>query len=276
MAAAVDTTLTRTIIAMAIPNEVGGVRIAAAHFLARTSICLLALGAVAWGASVLPLFWQQATLDRVAGELLQGRAFKMQTFLDQARQVETAEQSSFCNPTALHDAVVLRLAIFSKAIAATTQPLIDSTYTQLHDATTTALSCAPADSFAWLTLFWLSVRKNGFSLENAKYLRLSHALGPNEGWIALWRVRLTLSLFSQLPGDLSDQAIGDFIKLVDAFIPETAAIFANAAPAAQSRIIDQLKTVKLIPRQVFARSLYDGGWDVKDLDVEMPGNRPWR
>ena len=51
--------------------------------------------------------------------------------------------------------------------------------------------------------------------ENANYLRLSYALGPNESWIALWRNRLAFSLFERLPTDLSDDALDEFIKLVD-------------------------------------------------------------
>ena len=109
MVTAVATTITGTITAMAIPNKVGGVRIAAIYFLARTFICLLGIGAVAWGGFVLPLFRQQAPLNRVAAELLQGRAFKIQALLDQARQVVATEPSSFCNPTELHNLVVLRL-----------------------------------------------------------------------------------------------------------------------------------------------------------------------
>ena len=42
-----------TIIAMAIPTEVGSVRIGAAYFLTRTFICLLGLGAVVWSGFAL-------------------------------------------------------------------------------------------------------------------------------------------------------------------------------------------------------------------------------
>ena len=153
---------------MAIPSEVGGVRIAATHFLARTFICLLGLGAVAWGGFALPLFWQQASVNRVASELLQGHAFKMQWLLDEARQVEAAEPSSFCNPTALHNLVVLRLAILNEAIAAPTirssiRPMIR--YMMRREGHS---SCAPADPFVWLTLFWLDAGKRGFDVRQCE------------------------------------------------------------------------------------------------------------
>ena len=256
MVTAVATTITGTITAMAIPNKVGGVRIAAIYFLARTFICLLGIGAVAWGGFVLPLFRQQAPLNRVASELLQGRTFKIQTLLEEARQVVAAEPSSFCNPTELHNLVILRLAIPDEAIAATDQTPVDSAYMPFYNLARRALACSPADPFVWLTLFWLDAGKSGFTPKNANYLRLSYALGPNEGWIALWRVRLALALFERLPTDLSDDAIDDFIKLVDteACIRETAAIFASTTPAVQSRIIEHLKTAKALRSPEFCEN----------------------
>jgi hypothetical protein len=129
----------------------------------------------------------------------------------------------------------------------------------------------------WLTLFWLDATKNGVTPENANYLRSSYAEGPNEGWIALWRVRLAFALFERLPSDLSRDTLSDFIKLVDtsALYSETAAIFASAAPGVQSEIIQHLKTAKATSRQVFARVLYDQGMDVKIPDTVIPGLRAW-
>jgi len=264
---------------MAIPTEVRSVRIAAAYFLMRTFICLLGLGAVIWGGFALPLFWQQAPVNGVASAILRGHTFKMQWLSGATRQAEAAEQSAFCNPTALHNAVVLRLDALDKAIAATNQTLVDSAYSPLFDAIRKALSCAPADSFVWLALFWLDAGKHGFDSDNANYLRLSYALGPNESWIALWRSRLAFALFERLPTDLADDAIDEFVKLVDteALYPETAAIFVSAGSTAQSRIIAHLKTVRDIPRQIFARTLQDKGMSVDVPDVYRPGSeRPWK
>lgn len=247
------------------------------YFVARTLISLAGLGAVLWGGFFLPYFRQQAPLSLIAAEVLQGHIFKRQTLIEKARQIEASEQSWFCNSTELHAAVVLQLAILDDAIKAADQTLIDSAYTPLYDATRRALSCAPADSFAWLTLFWLDATKHGFEPNNANYLRLSYALGPNEGWIALWRNRLAMVLGARLPTDLSDDAIDEFIKLVNTgrLYKETAAIFAGTAPDGQSRIVEHLKNANAIPRQIFARVLYDEGLDIKIPDTTIPGLRPW-
>jgi hypothetical protein len=262
---------------MAIPNEVRDFRMASAYFFVRTFVCLLGLGAVAWGAFLLPLFWEQAPLNRVASELLQGHIFKRQALLEEAGEVDAAEKSSFCDPTELHNAVVVRLAILNEAIAAKDHQLIETVYGPLYDSTRKTLACVPSDPFAWLTLFWLEIAKHGFQPDNAVYLRLSYALGPNEGWIALWRNQLTIALFQRLPADLANDAIEEFVKLVDTggLYSQTGAIFASAAPTVQSRIVGGLKSAKPIPRQIFARALYDRGLNVDIPGVESPAP-PWQ
>jgi hypothetical protein len=263
---------------MATRNEIGGLPVRAVKYLTRTVICLFGLAAIVWGALTFPLFWQQAVPKSVVAKLLQGQTFKTQRLLAEAEQAEAAQGRSFCNPAALHNIVVLRLAIFDGAVAATNHALADSSYDPLYGAARRALSCAPADPFVWLTLFWLDVSKHGLGPDNLNYLRLSYTSGPNEGWVALWRNRLALELFDRLPNDLSDETVEEFVKLVDTgeVYPQTEAIFANAGPAVQSRIVEHLRTAKAIPRQIFAMGLYNRGVDVNIPDVERPGARPWR
>jgi hypothetical protein len=256
---------------MPTPNDVNGVRKGPASSLVRFVICLVGLAAVVWGAFALPTFWQEASPTAVASKLREGRTFKMQSLVSEARQAEAADRESFCNPTALRDLVILRLAIFNETRVTSNQALADSSYDTLHNATRKALSCAPAESFAWLTLFWLEAGKHGFKRENANYLRLSYALSPNESWIALWRTRLAFALFEQLPADLSDDAIDGFIKLLDTgrLTWQAAEIFERAPPVAQNRIIESLKTALPISRRGFAEALRNKG-----LDVVIPGETP--
>jgi hypothetical protein len=130
----------------------------------------------------------------------------------------------------------------------------------------------------WLTLFWLEVGKHGYDPAYENYLRLSYALGPNEGWIALWRSRISFAVFERLPDDLASHAINEFTTLVETgrLYPETLAIFSNATPATQNRIVERLKTAKAIPRQVFGRMLYDQGLNIAIPGVDATPTRPWR
>ena len=262
---------------MATRNEIRGARTSAIEVLARIFFILVGLGAIGWGGFFLPIFWRQSPTHHVAMAYMQGRGFSGQVLLKEAQQVTAVIDSPFCDPTALHDAVMLRLAILDNAIAAANQTLVASGRDALYDTTRKALSCAPADAFAWLTLFWLDASRKGVTPDDANYLRLSYTGGPNEAWIGLWRNRLAIALFAQLPPDLSDDAIDEFIKLLDTgrLYQQTVAIFASAVPAAQNRIVDHLETANATARGIFVRELYDRGLDMKIPDVEIPGLRPW-
>jgi hypothetical protein len=249
-----------------------------ASFLARSFICFFGLAAVAWGGVLLPSFWLQAPLNRLVAKVQQGETFESQVLLSKAQQQDEASaRLSICNATASHNAVVLRLAILDQAIAGSNEPLIDLASNSTYDAALQALSCVPADSFVWLALFWLDAGKHGFGSPSAAYLRLSYALGPNEGWIALWRNGLAMALFMKLPADLADDALSEFVKLVDTGLlyQQTAAIFANADRAVQDRIVEHLNGAKIISRRAFAKAVYDRGVDVNIPGVEMPGAHAW-
>ena len=266
-----------TISDMAIPRDVDGGRGRAGHYLTRIVICILGLAGVAWGGFTLPLFWHQAAPKSVASKLIQGQPFKRQWLLDEARQAESAEQYPFCDPSALHNLVVLRLAILNDSIAANDQALVASSYQPLYDAARRALSCSPSDPFVWLTLFWLDVRKHGLTTSSVNYLRLSYRLGPNESWIALWRNKLALALFDRLPADLAKQAIDEFVGLLNTrqLTRELAGVFEGAPTAAQKRIVAQLDTADDRSRRWFAKALYDKGLDVAIPGIESPAARPW-
>jgi hypothetical protein len=255
-----------------------GVRMRATYNLTRVVICLLGIAAIAWGVFELPLFWQEATPRLVASKLLQGETFKTQLLLSQAQLAEDADRQPFCDPSRLRSLVALRLFILNESIAAANQTLIASSYEPVYNAARKALTCAPTDSFLWLTLFWLDGIKHGLEQSNANYLRLSYALGPNEAWIALWRIRLAFRLFEKLPPDLSADAIDDFIMLVKTgqLYWQTAGMFKDASPVIQNRIVEQLKTSNVTFRRAFARTLHDRGTDVIIPGVETPDVRPWR
>ncbi len=246
---------------------------------ARIFVSVLGLGAIAWGALFLPYFWHQAALNRVTEEVVQGHTFALRTLLDEAREAGSpAQNASFCDPVRLHDAVILRLAALEQAVAVSDQTYLGSAYEPLSGATRAALGCSPTDGFAWLTLFWLEVRKHGYQSNYGNYLRLSYALAPYEGWIALWRSKLAITVLDRLPDDLSAQALDEFTELVETerLYPQSMAIFASAPPGTQARLAERLKTAKPVPRQVFARMLYDSGTDVTIPGVDATPSRPWR
>lgn len=247
------------------------------QFVLACGLRILGIAAIVWGGVILPSVWQQGSLGRVATEILDGQVFSPRGLLAQDSYVKAVERSPMCNPIEMHDAVILRLALLEDVIREGSQTQVGSSYGALREATVSALACAPSDAFAWLTLFRLDVGRRGLSADNKQYLRLSYALAPNEGWIALWRNKLAFSIFEQLPPDLSDDALDEFVKLVDTgrLYSEMAAIFAKAGLSAKSHIVKHLAKASAIPRALFARKLYDMGLDVEIPNTAIPGLRSW-
>ena len=131
---------------MAIRNEPDTDRMIAAHVWVRAFFFMLGLAAVAW-AHPSPAVLVRRTADRTAAEILQGHTFKAKSsLLAEERLAEEVQQTSVCNPTDLHNAVILRLGVLNEAIAAADQSLIESYSGNLYDAVQKALFCGPANS----------------------------------------------------------------------------------------------------------------------------------
>jgi hypothetical protein len=244
---------------------------------ARIFVWCLGLIAVFWGVTLLPVFWREAPLTALSSELLRGHAFSEQVLLDNARALPPAENSRSCIPADLLDAMMLRLAILDEAIRSKDTKRIAAAYLPAYEATRSALLCAPSDSYSWLNLFWLDATVVNIQPKNANYLRLSYALGPNEGWICLRRNRLAVTAFGHLPADLQNDAIDEFVRLVDTgwAYSDVDDIFEKAPPEFQKRVAIALKSAKPYPRSVFVRTLRDRGVDIKIPGVDTP-DHPWQ
>lgn len=261
---------------MATLSDARSLRSSAPYWVGRAFVILLGLASIAWGGFLLPIFWQQSTLHDMANEYVQGHTFAIQSLLQEAELIGPLESSSYCNPTALHDIVMLRLAILEEAVAQDNLTLVDSAAVPLEEASWASLSCAPADPFVWLVLFWVDARKQGAQSNTVAFLRLSYASGPNEGWIDLWRNQLVMKLFEHLPDDLKNDALDEFMKLVNTgrLYEQTAAIFAAATPSTQSQIAARVRASNDITRRVFATVLYDKGVDVGVISSIAPTWQP--
>jgi hypothetical protein len=250
-------------------------KITSLNYSARIFVFLFGLGAVAWGGFVLPIFKQQMPLHRVANELLKGRNFDLRKLITERQRV-LAARSKICNPTALRDAVVVGRTIVVGSIPIG-QIATDSEAGLLEGSVRSAVACAPTDAFAWLALFWLDTAAHGVTPQNTRYLEMSYNAGPNEGWIAYWRVQVALTYFEHLPPDLSDKVAADFVKLLDTQVlyNEAAGILAQLPDATKSRLADAVKNAKPDSRQTFARVLSDTGVNVAIPNTQLPTVPLW-
>lgn len=248
----------------------------AQQLLLRTiTVALGGLGII-WAILLLPRFWQAASLDHVAAEIVQGNVFTEKAMVQAALRARPELSLPLCNPNELHNAVVLHLAMLNDDLAKKNQSRVEESYARLNELGRNALACEPSDGFTWLTLFWLDALKRGLRSENLAYLRMSYEVSPNEGWIAIWRNRLAVIVLDRLPPRLANNAVDDFVKLVDSGLyDEMASTFESAPPGVQKRIAQQLRTASPHSRQIFATVLYNRGLDVTIPDTTVPGLRSW-
>jgi hypothetical protein len=261
------------------PKVSGAVPRLPAEVVVKITMSLVGVFAVAWGGWALPVFKAQASPQFVAAKILQGDSYKMRGLLLAEQQAETvAARYPFCNPTALHSLTAIRLGIFNNNIGASDRTLFESSYDVLRAATQQTLNCSPADSFVWLTLFWIDADRHGLTAMNEKYLRMSYASAPNEGWIALWRSHLSFALFDRLPTDLAEESIDDFLKLVQTRQVhwEMANMFENTSDKWQRRIAERLQTIDVVSRDQFVNVLRSKGLTIAIPDVVTSEPRPSR
>ena len=250
-----------------------------AEVIVKITLSLVGVFAVAWGGWALPVFKAQTSPQFVAAKLLQGDSYKMPRLLVTEQQAEAvAARYRLCNPAALHSLTAIRLGIFNINIGASDRTLFESSYDVLRAAAQQTLNCSPADLFVWLTLFWIDAARHGVNANNEKYLRMSYITGPNEAWIALWRSHLLFAAFDGLPPDLADDAVNDFINLVNTYrvIWQMAAVFEKTSQNGQQHIVASLPAANAVPREALIKMLRDNG-----LDLSIPGEapnepRPWR
>jgi hypothetical protein len=234
------------------------------------------LAAVAWGGAVLPVFWRQSALDALALGIVDRNAYKPAALASMTSDVETVERDPYCRPEALRGAAVVRLRLAEDALGNGERERIDDDLQRLDKTIRASLACSPADPFLWMILSWLTGTREGFSEDQLHFLRLSYALGPNEGWVAARRNRLALSMFERLPPDLADDALNEFARMMDSgFYDDTLAIFIGPGWPLRDKLLARLTGVQERYRDAFAQALYRGGYDVDVPGIPRRDPRPW-
>lgn len=244
------------------------------------TLFLIGFGAVAiaWGTATLQTFWALSSVSRIATLILGGQSFNWESLQNLTPKMDGIDRQADGSPEALRAAAVVELKIAEQTLARGEREGIDARLTALHSAVRHSLAETPADPFLWFVLFWLENTQNGYVADHLKFLRLSYLYGPNEGWIGLRRNRYTLAIFPVLPPDIAERGTTEFLALLrSGFYLETANIFRGPGWQVRQLLLPQLKSVPGYHRNIFAKYLYDWGYDVPIPGVDPPKpTRPWQ
>jgi hypothetical protein len=232
-------------------------------FCVKLTLAAIALGSIAWGVACLPIFADDSRLAGARDLILNNIPLSdadlapLQAVLDRTAARQT------CVPALDRDAAVIKLRLAENAFAPDHIGLIDPRMTELENAVVKSLSCAPADPYLWLVLFWIRNQRNGLSERNFDLLRMSYRLGPNEGWIALKRGHLALTIYPALPSDLADQVVSEFARLVKSELyTEAIALMAGPGWPRRDHLLKGLAAAPERNRAIFLKAMKDLGHDV--------------
>ncbi len=179
----------------------------------RSFVILLGCGAMLWGIIELPAFWQDSAIQRMANQIIAGEEFKNDTLIQQIAAVESMQASKTCRPRALRSAAIVRLRLFETTEFANAQERSDAA-SNLVTSIRNSLACSPADAFLWFADYFIGVNEKGVEPEFFDALRQSYRVGPREGWVAIKRNRVAFAGFANLPSDLREAAINEFVDML--------------------------------------------------------------
>lgn len=254
-------------------------RLVAWRSLSRVATGAIGVAALVWAALVFPDLWRQASIGPAANRILVGDAFSPPALETLAQSADAIGARTECFPPALRSVAIIRLRRAETALADGQRAAIDTRMADARDTIRHSLSCAPADPFLWFAAFWLENNLTGFRPENVALLRMSYRLGPNEGWIALRRNRIALVLYDQLPADLQQDAIHEYLRLLQSnFITDAVDIFLGQGRAIQDKLLAQLETVSVDRREFFALLARGRGYEgeIPGVPVRGPPGSPRR
>jgi hypothetical protein len=229
---------------------------------------VLGMAGILWGISVAPVFLRASPLQEIASRIIREQAFKLETLLELAPALESVERQSFCEPASLRSAAIIRVRIAETTLAqADGGSSIDKRFAEARDTVHQALTCSPADSFLWLSLFWIEATSSGFRPELFDLLRMSYRQGPNEGWIIQKRNHMAIAMFSFLPQDIAELALEEYPKLLQPeFFVTAVNIFMGPGRSIQDKLLSRVANVPRSQRQRFAEILLERG-----VEVAIPG-----
>jgi hypothetical protein len=242
----------------------------------RCFTTVLGVLAIAWGVATFPIFWWQGSIERTAAAIINRDTFKPGALDALIPAVQSIGNGSYCRPSALRSAAIIRLRLAERAMVDGERNVMDVRLASAERSIRQSLTCAPSDAFLWMALAWVDEMRRGFRERQLTFLRLSYRVGPNEGWVAARRNRLALSMFTRLPPDLAGEAVNEFDHLLNSWIYwDAIAIFEGPGWPIHDQLLASLKDVGKRQREAFADELYAQGFDLTVPGVAPRQPRPW-
>lgn len=245
------------------------------RILPRCALLLSGVAAVLWVVVALPSFRLSVPVADVTARILADQRFKSDVLSDLLRGMTGAPlpvilQSAFTRAQAL---VLLVSAENSKQRASNEE--VDRQNELVENTIKLSLSLSPSDSFLWLMLYSAETTRNGYDQSSLRHLNYSYDRGPYEGWIALRRSPVALSVFGSVTETVRKQVVSEFAKITDADLIDNAAlILTGIGWTHREQLLAGLEQADVLSREMLNRRLAREGVKVRIPGVRVE-DRPW-
>ncbi|UQR65381.1 hypothetical protein LRP30_09105 [Bradyrhizobium sp. C-145] len=230
---------------------------------------MLGLASVLWSVSVFPSFWLTAAARTVSEQVLKQVRFRPGALAEILNRMQAQPVRTPSPPELARAEALIQLQAGEDALERNGSTEADHRLETAERKIQLTLAVYPTDSFLWLMMYSIDTTRNGFRRECISYLHQSYMTGPLEGWVALRRNRLALSVFALLERKTQDSVIAEFAKMVDAeFIEIAMANLTGVGWEERVRLLSNLVSVDISRRETLARKLAQIG-----VKADVPGIR---
>ncbi|MBR1092296.1 hypothetical protein JQ621_33035 [Bradyrhizobium manausense] len=218
-----------------------------------------------------------ASLDDLASKIIRRENIDYSDIESSSKVLRLTSDVSQCYPRGLHNAAIIRGRQVQVALDSSEPDEFDLERNRAVQGIRRSLSCAPSDSFLWFVLFWLQNFERGLQPENIALLRRSYELGPYEGWIALKRCKVALTVYAFLPDDLRENVRTEFSVLVGSgFVYDAADLLVGSGWSARDDLLLATAQTREKYRRQLAKRLREMGIEVSVPGIELQEWRPWQ
>ncbi|CCE01349.1 hypothetical protein [Bradyrhizobium sp. STM 3809] len=230
-------------------------RAASTRVLFNAILLLVAVSGLVWGG----LSAKDAAIsdDFISTE---ARLLRFETFTadaaTRALQLAQTNRVSPCDTHAQRTLLLLEIPLLDAALRAGSGKEFDERIASMEARARLTLSCAPRDSFAWLVAFGLALGHGHLDAGAFALLAQSYATGPNEAWIAVRRTIIASPVLMQAPGDVREEILDEFGRLVSrGFVDVSAKAYLSAPSAAQDLLKARVEQLDPRAQSAFAKTV---------------------
>jgi hypothetical protein len=208
---------------------------------------------LSWGVSN---FGHSATIGGFLD--LEAHLLRFETFSQAtaARTLESAAELSSCDTHSQRVLLLMEIPLADAALRSGDSREFERRVRSMEERTRNILSCSPRDSLAWLMAFGLETQHGLVSHHSFELLTTSYETSPNEAWLALRRITVSVPLVLMAPAPVQSKILDEYQNLIrHRFVDIPARTYLNASAAIQALLQSRIDQLDPLSQKIFSTEL---------------------